>query len=52
VALQTLADLYREARWSRHPLTEDDRARAFSSYRALDAAMHASTPQTGRGSRG
>ena len=51
VALQTLADLYREARWSRHPLTEDDRERAFSSYRALDAAMHASTPQTGRGSR-
>ena len=28
--LQTLADLYREARWSRHPLTEDDRERAFS----------------------
>lgn len=52
VALQTLADLYREARWSRHPLTEGDRDRAFTCYRELDAAMHASAPQAGRGSRG
>ena len=35
--LATLAALYREARYSRHPLTEDDRARAASAYRALDA---------------
>ncbi len=51
-ALQTLADLYREARWSRHALTEDDRDRAFASYRALDTAMHAGAPQSGRRPRG
>ena len=50
--LQTLADLYREARWSRHPLTEDDRDRAFTAHRALDAAMHTGVPEGGRGSRG
>ena len=49
--LQALADLYREARWSRHPLTEDDRDRAFNAYRALDEAMHAGVPQGGRGPR-
>ena len=50
--LQLLANLYREARWSRHPLTEDDRARAFTAYRALDAAMRADAPHAGRGPRG
>ena len=40
-ALRTLADLYREARWSRHRLTEEDRARAAAAYRALDADLRA-----------
>ncbi len=40
-ALRTLADLYREARWSRHPLTEGDRATAAAAYRALDADLRA-----------
>ena len=40
-ALYTLADLYREARWSRHPLTEADRATAAAAYRALDADLRA-----------
>ena len=40
-ALRTLADLYREARWSRHPLTEADRATAATAYRALDADLRA-----------
>jgi hypothetical protein len=44
--LRTLADLYREARWSRHELTEDDRARAEEAYRALDVAVRAGVPQT------
>jgi hypothetical protein len=39
--LRTLADLYREARWSRHPLTEADRATAAAAYRALDADLRA-----------
>ena len=39
--LRTLADLYREARWSRHPLTEADRATAATAYRALDADLRA-----------
>ena len=40
-ALRTLADLYREARWSRHPLTEADRATAAAAYRALDTDLRA-----------
>ena len=50
--LRTLADLYREARWSRHPLTEDDRSRAAAAYGALDAALRAGMPQGTRGTRG
>jgi hypothetical protein len=45
--LTTLAGLYREARWSRHPLTEDDRARAAAAYRTLDADVRAATPAPG-----
>ena len=45
--LATLAGLYREARWSRHPLTEDDRARAAAAYRALDADVRAAAPVSG-----
>lgn len=37
--LRGLAELYREARWSRHALTEDDRARAAAAYRDLSAAV-------------
>ena len=51
VTLRTLADLYREARWSRHELTEDDRVRAGEAYRALDADVRAGLPQT-QGGRG
>lgn len=40
-ALRTLADLYREARWSRHPLTEEDRSRAATAYRDLDSDLRA-----------
>lgn len=50
--LRTLADLYREARWSRHPLTEDDRGRAAAAYGALDAALRAGMPEGSRGKRG
>ncbi len=50
--LRTLADLYREARWSRHPLTEDDRSRAAAAYGALDLALRAGMPQARRGQRG
>ena len=50
--LGTLADLYREARWSRHPLTEDDRRRAAAAYGALDAALRAGMPEGSRGGRG
>jgi len=50
--LRTLADLYREARWSKHPLTEDDRSRAAAAYGALDAALRAGMPEGSRGSRG
>jgi hypothetical protein len=38
-ALHALAALYREASWSHHPLTEDDRARAEDALRALDAQL-------------
>ena len=50
--LRTLADLYREARWSRHPLTEDDRRRAAAAYGALDAALRAGMPAHTRSERG
>lgn len=50
--LRTLADLYREARWSRHPLTEDDRTRAAQAYGALDKALRAAVPEGSRGTRG
>jgi len=42
--LGDLAGLYREARWSRHPMTEEDRERAAAAYRALDDAVRAPTP--------
>lgn len=51
-ALRALAGLYREARYSRHPLTEEDRARAAAAYRSLDAALRAGMPDAGRGRRG
>ncbi|WP_101396443.1 DUF4129 domain-containing protein [Phycicoccus duodecadis] len=38
-ALHALAALYREASWSHHPLTEDDRTRAEDALRALDAQL-------------
>ena len=50
--LRTLAGLYREARWSRHPLTEDDRSRAAAAYGALDVALRAGMPEGSRGRRG
>ena len=50
--LRTLAALYREARWSQHPLTEDDRSRAAAAYGALDAALRAGMPEGSRGTRG
>ena len=50
--LRTLAGLYREARWSQHPLTEDDRRRAAAAYGALDAALRAGMPEGSRGTRG
>ncbi len=50
--LRTLADLYREARWSRHPLSEDDRRRAAAAYGALDAALRAGMPAGHRSERG
>jgi Domain of unknown function (DUF4129) len=40
--LATLAALYREARWSEHPLAEDDRGRAATAYRSLDADLRSS----------
>ena len=50
--LRTLAGLYREARWSRHALTEDDRSRAAAAYGALDVALRAGMPEGSRGGRG
>ena len=50
--LSTLAELYREARWSAHSLTEDDRSRAEVAYRTLDAdvrsALNPAEPHRGR----
>lgn len=50
--LRTLAGLYREARWSQHPLSEEDRARAAAAYRTLDAALREAMPHAARGPRG
>ena len=50
--LATLAGLYREARWSHHPLTEGDRARAATAYRALDTDLRAAMAGASRGPRG
>ena len=50
--LRTLAGLYREARWSQHPLSEEDRTRAASAYRSLDAALREAMPQGSRRARG
>ena len=50
--LGTLADLYREARWSRHPLTEQDRARAEEAYRALEVDVRGSLQHEGLPGRG
>ncbi|HET6969334.1 MAG TPA: DUF4129 domain-containing protein [Ornithinibacter sp.] len=53
--LTTLAALYREARWSHHPLTEADRTRAATAYRALDTHLRAAaslTPGAARAPRG
>lgn len=48
-----LAALYREARWSRHELTEADRARAAAAYRDLEAAVRPATATVpGAGARG
>ena len=49
-ALRDLAGLYREARFSRHHLTEDDRARAEAAHRAIDADLRRAAP-TGTGGR-
>lgn len=43
-SLHELAALYREACWSRHPMREDDRARAADALRALDAQLRESRP--------
>ena len=51
-ALGDLAELYREARWSGHALTEDDRDRAGAAFRALDAAVRAAATPAGRPTRG
>ncbi len=50
--LRGLAVLYREAAWSRHALTEDDRSRAAEAYRALGAAVAATVPVAPGRSRG
>lgn len=43
-SLHDLAALSREAGWSRHPMTEDHRARAADAFRALDAQLAARRP--------
>ena len=48
-ALTTLAALYREASWSRHPLTEADRERAGAALRTLDAQLTARRSEPARG---
>ncbi len=45
--LGALADLYREARWSAHSLTEDDRSRADEAYRSLDADVRSALDESG-----
>ncbi len=50
--LHALAALYREARWSRHPLDEGARTRAAAAYRTLDEAVRAAAPTPGGRARG
>jgi hypothetical protein len=50
--LRTLAGLYREARWSKHPLSEEDRTRAAAAYRSLDTVLREAMPQGSRRARG
>ena len=50
--LHALAALYREARWSRHPLDESARTRAAAAYRTLDEAVRAAAPTPGGRPRG
>lgn len=51
-ALTELGALYREASWSRHPLTEADRERAEAALRTLDADLARATGATGASARG
>ncbi len=50
--LHALAALYREARWSRHPLDESARTRAAAAYRTLDEAVRTAAPTPGGRARG
>ncbi|MBD3783381.1 MAG: DUF4129 domain-containing protein [Micrococcales bacterium] len=50
--LRSLAELYREASWSAHPLTEDDRDRAEGALRELDAALSAARSVSPGAARG
>jgi hypothetical protein len=50
--LGVLAHLYREARWSRHALSEADRSRAGDAYRTLDSAIRAGIPESSGRRRG
>ena len=50
--LDTLADLYREARWSAHALTEDDRSRAEDAFRTLEADVRSGLQESGPGRGG
>ncbi|MEO7422185.1 MAG: DUF4129 domain-containing protein [Ornithinibacter sp.] len=51
-ALGDLAALYREARYSRHDLTEADRARAEAAHQSLDADLRSLTPGARQARRG
>lgn len=44
-ALRTLAELYREARFSRHPLADADRARAEAALRRVHATLPVAAPE-------
>ena len=50
-ALTTLDDLYRQASWSSHAMTEDDRARAEAAHDALDAELAAASTRRDAASR-
>lgn len=47
-----LAALYREARYSRHELSEEDRQDAEAAYRALDAGLRIASPRATGARRG